>query len=81
MDPKEVLEETHHDFYRYISNAFDKPRFTYHFRTDAPMDIRALFYVPESRPGLIFICFIFIDLICYYPAHFKNSPLCHLEQQ
>ena len=52
MDPKEVDEETHADFYRYISNAFDKPRFTLHYRTDAPMDIRALFYVPESRPGM-----------------------------
>ena len=52
MDPKEIDEETHSDFYRYISNAFDKPRFTLHYRTDAPMDIRALFYVPESRPGM-----------------------------
>ena len=30
----------------------DKPRFTLHYRTDAPMDIRALLYVPESRPGM-----------------------------
>ena len=52
MDPKEVSPELHEDFYRYVANAFDKPRFTYHFRTDAPMDIRALFYVPETRPGL-----------------------------
>ena len=51
MDPKEVEEETHADFYRYISGGMDKPRFTLHYRTDAPMDIRALFYVPESRPG------------------------------
>ena len=52
MDPKEVDEETHADFYRYAANAFDKPRFTLHYRADAPMDIRALFYVPESRPGM-----------------------------
>lgn len=52
MEPKEVEPETHEDFYRYIGNTFDKPRFTYHFRTDAPIDIRALLYVPESRPGL-----------------------------
>jgi len=52
MDPKEVDEETHADFYRYVSNAFDKPRFTLHYRTDAPMDIRALLYFPESRPGM-----------------------------
>ena len=52
MDPKEVDVDTHEDFYRYVANAVDKPRFVHHFRTDAPMDIRALLYVPESRPGL-----------------------------
>jgi len=52
MDPKEVDSETHEDFYRYVSNGFDKPRFVHHFRADAPMDIRALLYVPENRPGM-----------------------------
>jgi len=52
MDPKEVDPALHEDFYRYVSNAFDKPRFTLHYRTDAPMDIRALLYFPESRPGM-----------------------------
>jgi len=51
MDPKSVDADTHEGFYRYISNAFDKPRFVHHFRADAPLDIRALLYVPESRPG------------------------------
>jgi len=52
MDPKEVDETLHEDFYKYVANAFDKPRFTLHYRTDAPMDIRALLYFPESRPGM-----------------------------
>jgi len=52
MDPKEVDAETHDDFYKYVANAFDKPRFTLHYRTDAPMDIRALLYFPENRPGM-----------------------------
>ena len=52
MDPKEVDSDTHEDFYRHVSGAFDKPRFVHHFRADAPMDIRALLYVPESRPGM-----------------------------
>ena len=38
----------HEDFYRFVGNTFDKPRFTLHYRADAPMDIRALFYFPES---------------------------------
>jgi TNF receptor-associated protein 1 len=52
MDPKEVTEDMHDEFYRYVSNAFDKPRFKLHYRTDAPMDIRALLYIPESKPGM-----------------------------
>jgi len=52
MDPKEADANLHEEFYRYISGGFDKPRFTLHYRTDAPMDIRALLYVPESRPGM-----------------------------
>jgi len=52
MDPKEVDVETHDEFYKYVANAFDKPRFTLHYRTDAPMDIRALLYFPENRPGM-----------------------------
>jgi len=52
MEPKQVDPSLHEDFYRYVSGSFDKPRFTLHYRTDAPMDIRALLYVPESRPGM-----------------------------
>merc|ERR1712106_372633 len=52
MDPKEVDVDTHDEFYKYVANAFDKPRFTLHYRTDAPMDIRALLYFPENRPGM-----------------------------
>ena len=37
MDPKTVEQETHEDFYRYISNMHDKPRFVHHFRADAPL--------------------------------------------
>merc|ERR1719244_1387553 len=52
MEPKEVTDDLHNDFYNYISNAFDKPRFKLHYRTEAPMDIRALLYFPENRPGM-----------------------------
>jgi hypothetical protein len=32
MDPKEVDDRTHEDFYRFVANSYDKPRFTFHFR-------------------------------------------------
>ncbi|CAK1578248.1 unnamed protein product [Parnassius mnemosyne] len=52
MDPKEVTHEQHVEFYRFISNSYDKPRFTLHYKTDAPISIRSILYVPEGKPGL-----------------------------
>lgn len=65
--PKEaVTPEQHLEFYRYMANAYDTPFFNYHFRTDAPLDIKALFYFPErhmekygmgrSDPGVSLYC-------------------------
>lgn len=48
MDPKDVGEGQHEEFYRYIAQAHDKPRYTLHYKTDAPLNIRSLFYVPET---------------------------------
>ncbi|XP_073963383.1 TNF receptor associated protein 1 [Choristoneura fumiferana] len=52
MEPKEVTQEQHVEFYRFIGNSYDKPRFTLHYKTDAPLSIRAVLYVPEGKPGL-----------------------------
>ena len=46
-DPKEVEEEKYVEFYKYIANAFDDPFDIYHFRADAPLDIKALFFIPS----------------------------------
>ncbi|KAK1799193.1 hypothetical protein P4O66_007446, partial [Electrophorus voltai] len=48
MDPKEVSEWQHEEFYRYVAQAYDKPRYTLHYRADAPLNIRSIFYVPET---------------------------------
>jgi len=47
QDPKSVDEEKHSAFYKYISNMYDEPLSTLHFRVDAPLDIKALFYIPS----------------------------------
>ncbi|CAG9090761.1 unnamed protein product [Plutella xylostella] len=52
MEPKEVKEEQHTEFYRFISNSYDKPRYTLHYKTDVPLSIRSILYVPEGKPGL-----------------------------
>ncbi|KAL1527886.1 hypothetical protein AB1Y20_009262 [Prymnesium parvum] len=45
----EVTKEQHSEFYRYISQSFDDPRYTLHFTMDAPISIKAIFYIPESH--------------------------------
>ncbi|XP_013865550.1 heat shock protein 75 kDa, mitochondrial [Austrofundulus limnaeus] len=52
MDPKEISDWQHEEFYRYIAQAYDKPRYTLHYRADAPLNIRSIFYVPESKPDM-----------------------------
>ncbi|KAL9181053.1 hypothetical protein ACHAXT_009858 [Thalassiosira profunda] len=46
-DPKEVTEDKHSAFYKYVSHMYDEPLSTVHFRVDAPLDIKALFYIPS----------------------------------
>ena len=47
MEPKEISEWQHEEFYRYVAQAYDKPRYTLHYRADAPLNIRSIFYVPD----------------------------------
>jgi TNF receptor-associated protein 1 len=46
-DPKDVDDETYSAFYKFIANAFDEPIDKIHFRADAPIDVKALFYIPS----------------------------------
>lgn len=39
MEPKEISDEQHIEFFRYISNSFDVPRFKIHFKTDVPVSL------------------------------------------
>lgn len=52
MEPQSITKEQHQDFYRFISNSFDSPRFTLHYNADVPLSIHALLYFPEGKPGL-----------------------------
>lgn len=52
MDPKSVTPQQHSEFYRYIGNCYDLPRYTLHYNTDVPLSIHALLYFPEGKPGL-----------------------------
>lgn len=51
MDPKEVGDWQHTEFYHFIAHAYDEPRYTLHYKTDAPLSIRSIFYVPGLVSG------------------------------
>lgn len=55
MEPKEINDEEYTEFYRFVSNSFDKPRYRLHYRTDAPMAIKALLYVPTVKPSTLIL--------------------------
>jgi len=48
-DAKNVTQEQHEEFYKFMGH-FDKPRYVFQYKTDAPLNIRALFYVPQFKP-------------------------------
>ena len=51
MDPKQITPEMHTEFYRFIANSYDTPRFTLHYKADVPLAVQALLYIPEGKPG------------------------------
>lgn len=46
-DPKTVSDETYTEFYKYVANAYDEPLDKLHYRADAPVEIKALFFIPS----------------------------------
>jgi HSP90 family molecular chaperone len=49
LEPDRISDEQHREFYRFISNAYDDPMYRLQFRSDAPINIKALFYLPEKH--------------------------------
>jgi TNF receptor-associated protein 1 len=52
-DPKNITDEQHEEFYKFLGN-YDKPRYRLNYKTDAPLNIRSLFYVPGTKPSKLF---------------------------
>lgn len=70
MDPKSISKEQHSEFYQFISNSLDKPRFVMHYSSDAPLTIRALFYFPSTKPRKFLLI-----LVIYWNDNKDNSIL------
>merc|ERR1719247_2212489 len=47
-----VTEEEHTQFFQYLQNtSYGEPYYTLTYKTDAPLSIQAVFYVPEDAPS------------------------------
>ena len=42
----QITPQEHTDFYRFISHAWDEPRYTIQLAADAPISVRSLLYIP-----------------------------------
>ncbi|CAJ1966148.1 unnamed protein product [Cylindrotheca closterium] len=47
LDPREVEYDTYVEFYKYIAQAIDDPLDILHFRAEAPLDVKALLFIPS----------------------------------
>jgi HSP90 family molecular chaperone len=47
QDKNSVTEQQYNDFYKFVANAFDKPKYTLHFQADAPINLKALLFFPS----------------------------------
>lgn len=52
-DRSSVTPEQHQQFYRFIANAWDDPQYTLHFKTDSPLSIASVLYIPEKHMELL----------------------------
>lgn len=46
----EIKDEEYAEFYKFQSNAFDEPAYRLHFSSEAPLEIKALLFVPKENP-------------------------------
>lgn len=47
---EEIKEEEYTEFYKFQAHAFDEPLLRLHFAADAPLQINALLFVPQTNP-------------------------------
>lgn len=45
----EITEDEYKEFYKFVANAWDEPRYRLHFSADAPLQVNALLFVPDDN--------------------------------
>jgi HSP90 family molecular chaperone len=49
LQPSQVTQADHKEFYQFITHAHDAPIYHLHYNADTPINIRSIFYVPETH--------------------------------
>ncbi len=49
----ELTQEQYEDFYKFFTHSYSKPLDYLHFKTDAPLEMNALIYVPADNPEMM----------------------------
>lgn len=49
MNKNEIEEKTYREFYRFISQSHDYPRYTLHYSGESPIRVQSIFFVPEQH--------------------------------
>lgn len=75
MDSKSITTQQHGEFYRYISNNYDLPRYTLHYNTDVPLSIHALLYFPDGKPGKYYVNKNLYCLFANVRIHYATKEL------
>ncbi|OQS06978.1 heat shock protein 75 kDa, mitochondrial precursor [Thraustotheca clavata] len=45
----EISDEQYSEFYKFIANAFDEPLYRLHFKADAPIELKTLFFIGSTH--------------------------------
>ncbi|EQC28092.1 hypothetical protein SDRG_14185 [Saprolegnia diclina VS20] len=45
----EISDDQYAEFYKFIANAFDEPMYRLHFKADAPIELKTLFFIGSSH--------------------------------
>ncbi|KAH7053687.1 Hsp90 protein-domain-containing protein [Linnemannia elongata] len=48
-DKNDITEQEHIEFYRYVAGAWDNPQFKLVYKTDSPLAISSLLYIPQRH--------------------------------
>ncbi|VDM30685.1 unnamed protein product [Hydatigera taeniaeformis] len=74
-DPSRATDDEYASFYQFITgNRYDSPRYRITFKTDSPINLRALLFVPSMKPNIFEAARAERNSLALYSRKFLKSP-------